>query len=246
MEFRLIFTNTVDLTIWNKNTIKLRDDLLELTNQNVPEAEVLKYLNDMIDKLRSVDRDSCRDMLFLMYDMPSSMPADSRVEYVYKPTYYAATIIMTAINRYEGIARNTQIINAASSILLATTARRFLGAGYDDNVGLLETLEIFAMGEVVDFIEKYPNINKICCNGNKAFELFNKYSKAIMQEQKTEIIKLPSTSPAKRRPSASRSMFSIRQKSGTAGLFAAQTNKLMLSMLNLAYEHRDYGCRRFR
>ena len=49
---------------------------------------------------------------------------------------------------------------------------------------------------ISDLIEKYPNINKICCNGNKAFELFNKYSKAIMQEQKTEIIKLPSTSPA--------------------------------------------------
>ena len=53
--------------------------------------------------------------------------------------------------------------------------------------------------DIKSILDKYPNIKKICINGNKAKALFNKYLLPIVSQYEIEIIYLPSTSPANAR-----------------------------------------------
>ena len=77
----------------------------------------------MIQALKPVKNIEYREILFLMIDDPSSICADERVQFVYIPTYLAATIMMTAVNRYESIARNGKFLYALKSILDAILGR---------------------------------------------------------------------------------------------------------------------------
>lgn len=170
MKFEFITTNAVDTDAWNACTEKLEKDLHELVGGKISEEEAATYLLDMIRELRPVQRmelhaaDKSEDgngMLFLMYDDPASMPADARVEYVYKPTYIAATILMTALNRYSSIASDAMIQNVTRDVLNAALGRNFVGAGYDEYVGLIDTLRIFMQGDTAAFLKKYRNVNEV-------------------------------------------------------------------------------------
>lgn len=160
MKFEFTTTATVNTEVWYRSNKKLEQDLRELTTNTIPEEELNAYLKDMINALKPVNNEQCDGMLFLMYDAPSSMPADARVEFVYKPTYIAATIMMTAMNRYDAIARNNEFRKTISAVLEATLGRNFRGAGYYEYEGFMDTLEIFAMGDTLEFIAKYPMINE--------------------------------------------------------------------------------------
>lgn len=155
------FNTTIpDIDIWNENNSKLIQDLIELTTKNVPVYTVNAYMEDLVQTLMPVKSIECRGMLFLMVDEPSSLCADERVQFVYIPTYLVATIMMTAVNRYEPIARNDKFLYALKSVLDATLGRNFHGAGCETYEGLLDTLRIFAMGDTLEFINKYPTLNE--------------------------------------------------------------------------------------
>lgn len=160
MKFEFTTTATVNTEVWYRSNKKLEQDLLELTTNTVTEKEISAYLKDMISALKPVNNDQYNGMLFLMYDEPSSMPSDARVEFVYKPTYLAATIMMTAMNRYSGIAESKILKNTLSAVLEATIGRQFRGAGYDENEGFVDTMRIFGTGDTLEFIGKYPSINE--------------------------------------------------------------------------------------
>lgn len=102
----------------------------------------------------------CEEMLFLMYDQPSTMPSDARVEFVYEPTYKAAVIMMTAYCRYEIIRSDEKISTSLEKVLNASVGRSFLGAGFERISGLLDTLEIFTKGDTFRFVECYLNMSK--------------------------------------------------------------------------------------
>lgn len=153
-------TSIPDIDIWNKNNSKLMQDLIELTTKNVPVDMVNAYLKDMVQALKPVESVDCIGWLFLMDVEPSSLCADERVHFVYIPTYLAATIMMTAVNRYESIARNDNVLWTLKSVLDATLGRKFCGAGCETYEGFLVALRIFAMGDTLEFINKYPSLNK--------------------------------------------------------------------------------------
>lgn len=160
MKFEFTTTATVNTEVCTKSNEKLAQDLRELTTNAIPEEELNAYLKDMIHALKPINNEQCNGMLFLMYDEPSSMPADARVEFVYKPTYIAATIMMTAMNRYDSIAKNDVFRKTVSAVLEATLGRSFWGSGYDEYTGFMEALNIFAAGDTLEFIEKYPEVNE--------------------------------------------------------------------------------------
>lgn len=93
------FNTTIsDIDIWVENNLKLETDLTELTTQNISEDIVDTYIEDLIQALEPAKSYECKGMLFLMVDEPSSLCADECVRFVYIPTYFAATIMMTAIS----------------------------------------------------------------------------------------------------------------------------------------------------
>lgn len=161
MKFNFTRTTNANTTNWCESNIKLEQDLNELLSGTVSETEVKSYLEDMCIELQPVEKDTCKGMLFLMYDAPSSMPADARVEFVYKPTYIAAVIMMTAMNRFESLAQNDTFKNNLTALLNASTARKFRGAGYEEYDGFLDALELFAKGDTIEFFSKHPNISNV-------------------------------------------------------------------------------------
>ena len=127
MKFTFATTTTVDIDTWIESNRKLEQDLLTLASGNACEEEVKTYLDDMIQELKPVNNEKCTGMLFLMHDDPASMPADARVDFVYRPTYLAATFMMTAMNRFESIAQNNSYRKATAAVLGATLGRDFKG-----------------------------------------------------------------------------------------------------------------------
>ena len=152
MTFR--FDTTIpDIDTWIENNMKLQRDLTELVTENIDEDIVNTYIEDLIQALKPARSYECEGMLFLMAEEPSSLCADDRVQFVY-------TIMMTAVNRYESIARNGRTLTALISVLNAASGRKFQGAGCESNEGILIALRIFAMGDTVEFINKYPALNE--------------------------------------------------------------------------------------
>ncbi len=175
MKFEFTTTSTPNTTVWYESNAKLEQNLKALVNGAVSEDTVRTYCLDMFKALRNVNNKNCKEMLFLMYDEPASMPADARVEFVYRPTYIAATIMMTAMNRFESLAKDCTFRSKLYAILEAATARKFRGAGYEEYVGFMDTLEIFATGDTVEFLRKYPDANEhFVAELNEALELLEK------------------------------------------------------------------------
>ena len=175
MKFEFTTTATPNTKVWNESNARLELNLKELVNGTVSEDTVRTYCIDMFKALRTVNNENCKGMLFLMYDEPTSMPADARVDFVYRPTYIAATIMMTAMNRFESLAKDGTFRSNLNAILEAATGRNFRGAGYNDYVGFMNTLEMFATGDTVEFIRKYPDVNEhFASELNIALEILEK------------------------------------------------------------------------
>ena len=175
MKFEFTTTSTPNTTVWQESNARLEQNLKELVNGTASVDVVRAYCLDMFKALRTVNNENCKGMLFLMYAEPASMPADARVEFVYRPTYLAATIVMTAMNRFESLAKDDTFRSKLKAILEATTARGFRGAGYNEYVGFIDVLEIFATGDTVEFTRKYPDINEHFVSAfNDAIEFLEK------------------------------------------------------------------------
>lgn len=64
-----------------------------------------------------------------------------------------------------------------------------------DRVGSLDSdIKNEIPNEIPKLLQKYPNIEKICLNGNKSYSSFKKYFPFLLQQY--ECFKMPSTSPA--------------------------------------------------
>ena len=159
MMFEFNSGTKVDTEKWMQINAKLKRDLTEIANGSVSEHEIVEYVKAMQTALRMLENGSCDDMLFLMFDEPNTMPSDARVNFVYTPTYLAATIMMTAVCRYEDFMLDEAFKKDLCKVLNATLGRKFLGSGYETYEGLMDTLVIFATGATFDFIERFPEFN---------------------------------------------------------------------------------------
>lgn len=161
MKFKFEAGNGVNTRLWNSVNNELLQDLIQFaTGRAVDSEEVITYVKDVFQALKPIDTADMGEMLFLLFDKPASMPSDARVDFVYRPTYIATTIIMTAAVRYKAVWNIPEFENKLSKMLSACLGRGFLGAGYDDIIGLLETLRIFAFGDTIKFVNKYPLVNE--------------------------------------------------------------------------------------
>lgn len=100
---------------------------------------------------------------------PGTMPSDARVDFVYRPTYYAVAIMIKAAMRYPElidasrksearIADGETLRRTLSACMLGSTGCGFMGHGYDDISGLVRTMEVFAMADTMGFITRYPEL----------------------------------------------------------------------------------------
>lgn len=161
MKFRFEKTEEVDTRAWNRTNEKLMDDLKKIAgNEEVMSTEeACAYARDAMAAMEEFEnRNSNEKFLFLMFDKPNTMPADARVDYVYRPTYIIATILMTLACRYEEVWKIEGFEKMMAALLKSAAGRRFLGAGYEEYEGLLDTFRIFATGDTIRFLDEYGDI----------------------------------------------------------------------------------------
>ena len=92
--------------------------------------------------------------------LPSpKVDSDIRVLYWYEPTYIATAIMMKFYLQNKNESNSIEgFDNALKMGLVASTGRGLKGHGHDDIAGRLSALQIFSKGEVMKFVENYPEM----------------------------------------------------------------------------------------
>ena len=169
MTFRFEKGTGKDYDLWNDGNAQLLGDLREIGAGNVPENELAVYIGALCEQLTDRRTDTggtenggesfqAERGLFLQFADPESLTPDDKVDYIYKPTYIAAAILMTAYYRFSAF-RTPEYAGILNRVLSAAVEREFTGAGYLRIPGLLDTLEIFSEGDTFRFIRKYAGVN---------------------------------------------------------------------------------------
>lgn len=169
MTFRFEKGTGKDYDLWTEGNAQLIDDLREIGAGNVPENELAVYIGALCEQLTDRRTDTggtenggesfqAERGLFLQFADPESLTPDDKVDYIYKPTYIAAAILMTAYYRFSAF-RTPEYAGILNRVLSAAVEREFTGAGYLRIPGLLDTLEIFSEGDTFRFIRKYAGVN---------------------------------------------------------------------------------------
>ena len=169
MTFRFEKGTGKDYDLWTDVNAQLIDDLREIGAGNVPENELAVYIGSLCEQLTDRRTDTggtenggksfqAERGLFLQFADPESLTPDDKVDYIYKPTYIAAAILMTAYYRFSAF-RTPEYAGILNRVLSAAVEREFTGAGYLRIPGLLDTLEIFSEGDTFRFIRKYAGVN---------------------------------------------------------------------------------------
>ena len=141
---------------------KLRVDLDELVQGNVPAEEAAAYAAKLMDQAEVFNKDS--KACFWALDNPEVMPADARVDFIYIPTYLATSMLAYMTLHYEEVRNLPGVSGRIGSAMNGCMGRmsgglHFVGSGHDGTKGFLEAMEIFADGKMQEFVEKYPDIN---------------------------------------------------------------------------------------
>ena len=156
---------TINTTEYENIIGKLRYDLHLLENEGADEWSVYAYFYALGNHVRPSNRSP--EMLFLDLADPTSMPSDSRVYYVYRPTYIATAFMIKAVLLYPSLMNDETFMDSeldltADSVkrtlaacMLACTGRGFDGAGV---LRLKDCIKMFCDAGTDKFLEKYPDL----------------------------------------------------------------------------------------
>ena len=89
-------------------------------------------------------------MQFYVLDDPSDMPSDARVDFLYRPTYFAAATLISLSVRWPTLLDGERQA-AFAAILRACTGRGLRGHGYEAEDGLIDAIEILLRAPVKRF-----------------------------------------------------------------------------------------------
>ena len=141
----------------NKNPDKyariIEMNFRSMTDGNVLEQEAVDFITAILPAAKSCQYNS--DLWFWMFDEPSNMPSDCRVEYVYETTYRLAGIIIYALTRYESVKNIPRIMDTLHKTLAGCMGRNFMGHGFERLYSFLTAMKVFARSNVNRFFEEY-------------------------------------------------------------------------------------------
>lgn len=179
MKFTFYRPKTVNTKEYENIVGKLSYDLHQLENEKTDEWDVYSYIYAISKSVKPLEHNP--QMAFLGLDDPDKMPSDARVDFFYKPTYIATAIMMKAVLLYPSLLNESLFLdsdldfnvetvrNTLSSIMLASTARNFEGAGV---LKLADCIQLFVNAGAEEFLAKYPDL---CPEFNALFYQKKKY-----------------------------------------------------------------------
>lgn len=136
----------------------VRQELRFISQKGIQtEAEAIGYIEDLAGKLELCNYNP--ELYFWGLDQPENMPSDARVDFVYVPTYCLTASLIALIAQYPLLLeQNPVVLSTLKRGLYASSGRNFVGAGYDQIDGLLDTMEIFAHAPVSIFLKTHSDI----------------------------------------------------------------------------------------
>lgn len=153
---------------------KMQYDLHLLETTQTDEWNVYTYVYSISRLAKALDKNP--DMKFMGLAEPSKMPSDARVEYFYKPTYFATAFIIKAVLLYPSLLNESTFLDSdldftvetvkstLRSLMLGCTGRDFDGAGVYKTI---ECIKMFEEAGASKFISKYPDV---CPDFAKAYK----------------------------------------------------------------------------
>lgn len=145
--------------------MKTLDEMsLEITllEESLVKVSSTETSTDEVARIAAVVQSNCREvrlgsgMLFYVLDDPGDMPADARVDFLYRPTYFAAAILVCiAVRAPDALEKDTA---AFASVLRACTGRGFHGHGYESEQGLVDALDILLKAPIKVFLETHADV----------------------------------------------------------------------------------------
>lgn len=170
---------TINTTEYENIIGKLSYDLHLLKTEEQNEWSVYRYFYALSCHASSNKRNPA--MRFLDLADPASMPSDSRVYYVYRPTYIATAFMMKAVLMFPSLMNEDDFLDSEldftvdtvketlTACMLACTGRGFDGAGI---MKLKDCVKLFSDAGADEFLEKYqdlcPEFAQLYCE-RKAF-----------------------------------------------------------------------------
>jgi gamma-glutamylcyclotransferase (GGCT)/AIG2-like uncharacterized protein YtfP len=136
----------------------LRADLCEIASGKADKDEVIAYAKALLTRGQPLDTKP--HWIFWGLAAPEALGgADARVDFLYTPTYTALAFLTRAFLMLpEEIGRLPDFTTVLRGGLLAATGRDFSGHGYESLKGVLDTLEIFNLGGMDNFVRSYPRL----------------------------------------------------------------------------------------
>lgn len=138
---------------WDRSNEELLLNLEEIRKGNCPVEEMKAFL---LRAIGDADVREDREMAFWSYADPNGMPADTRCDYVYRPTYLMTLILVGMVNRHPDLLNFSDTEEILRYALNACTGRRFRGSGYEAYQELCKNVLLFMQNGIVEFMQKHP------------------------------------------------------------------------------------------
>ncbi len=129
------------------------DNLLtKVSSGTVENNEAERIVSDVLSHCREVCEDI--DMFFYVVEDPHDMPADARVDFLYRPTYLAAAILISMEVSRPGLLSDPYA-ESFQGLLRACTGRNLMGHGYEAENGLVDSLGILLRSPLKAFLAQH-------------------------------------------------------------------------------------------
>lgn len=121
----------------------------------VSEEDAVAYITEAISAVEPCKNDP--SAWFWMFEEPSNMPSDCRVDFVYETTYMNTAIIMYSLVCYDSVKAISGLMEILSKVLVGCMGRGFMGHGFENIAGFINAMRIFARAGIKAFLEDYSD-----------------------------------------------------------------------------------------
>jgi len=156
MNNKVSFYRPKEVNVGEFETIvnNMRDDFSKMCKGDFSTSEIKAYVDGLVAEAKPLNNRP--SMKFWGLDEPNRMPPDARVEFFYIPTYIATAFLIRAVLISPDIMESHIVRRTLAAALLGSTGRGFAGHGYENDIGRVRTLKIFASAGARTFVDKYP------------------------------------------------------------------------------------------
>jgi hypothetical protein len=157
------FLDSVDTENIQKIIGDMYDLLLALDEGRIPNTsdysheDLRAYLESLIKGQRK-SLGSTKSGSWSVAPNDEGMPADARVEFIFRPTYIATATLSRVLCDYPLIALSLSLYRIALHRgLKFCTHRKLQGHGYDGDMGMIDAFSILSLGKVPWLLNRHPD-----------------------------------------------------------------------------------------